>query len=144
MISFLSQNAVKSSEVYIGDEAQQRREIMSLTYPIKHGIVTNWEDMQKVWDYTFLKLGDAYSPDVCPILLAEPPLNPKANREMMAQVMFETYNCAYLYVALQDVLSMYTFGRVSAITLDCGAGVSHVAPIYEGSNHSASAMLVLI
>ena len=33
---------------YVGDEAQSKRDIITLQYPIEHGIVKNWEDMEKV------------------------------------------------------------------------------------------------
>jgi len=33
---------------YIGDEAQSKCGILTLNYPIKHGIVTNWDHMEKV------------------------------------------------------------------------------------------------
>ena len=33
---------------YIGDEAQIKRGILTLKHPIEHGIVTNWDDMEKV------------------------------------------------------------------------------------------------
>ena len=38
---------------YIGDEAQARRGVLTLKYPIEHGIVTNWDDMEKVRDSQF-------------------------------------------------------------------------------------------
>lgn len=37
----------------MGDEAQSKRGILTLRYPIEHGIVTNWEDMEKIWHHTF-------------------------------------------------------------------------------------------
>ena len=35
---------------YVGDEAQSKRDILTLTvkYAIENGIVTNWDDMEKV------------------------------------------------------------------------------------------------
>merc|ERR1711924_104875 len=36
-------------DYYIGEEAQQKRGILLLKYPLEHGIVQNWEDMEKVW-----------------------------------------------------------------------------------------------
>lgn len=60
----------------------QKRGVLRSGHPIEHGIVKNWDDMEKVWHHTLyseLKV----SPEEHPILMTEAPLNPKENREKM-------------------------------------------------------------
>ena len=40
-------------EYYVGEEAMNLRGVLKLIYPILHGIVTDWDAMEKIWHYTF-------------------------------------------------------------------------------------------
>ena len=118
-------------EVYVGDEAQQKRGVLKIEHPIEHGIVSNWDDMEKVWHHT-LYSELRVSPEEHPILMTEASLNPKNNREKMTQIMFEVFNVPCLYVSVQAVLALYASGRCTGVVLDSGEGVSHTVPIFEG------------
>ncbi|XP_050392310.2 actin-5 [Patella vulgata] len=118
-------------DCYVGDEAHSKRELLSLQYPVERGIINNWDDMEKIWHHVFYN-ELRVSPEEHPVLLTESPFNPKANRELMTQIMFETFASPAFYVALQALLGLYSSGRVSGIVFDSGGGVSHVLPKYEG------------
>merc|ERR1719454_1051572 len=117
---------------YIGDEAAQKRGILNLAYPIAAGIVESWEDMEKVWHHTFYNELRVSPNEIKGVLLTEAPRQPKANREKMVQVMFETFEVNNIYVAIQAVMSLYSAGRTTGLVVDAGDGVSHTVPVFEG------------
>ena len=122
---------IDQSDSYVGDEALIKRGILEIRYPIEHGIVTNWEDMEKIWHYTFYN-ELRVNVEEHPVMLTEAPMNPKANRERMTQIMFESFNVPAMYVNIQAVLSLYAAGRTTGCIIDSGDGVTHVVPIYDG------------
>ncbi|KAM9970192.1 hypothetical protein ACTFIR_002040 [Dictyostelium discoideum] len=122
---------IDQNDSYVGSEAQSKRGILSLKYPIERGIITNWDDMEKIWHHAFYnELGAAPEENI--VILTESPINPEENREKMTQIMFETFKTPAIYVANQAELSIYNAGRVTGIVLELGDGASHAVPIYDG------------
>ncbi|XP_024063685.2 actin-85C-like isoform X1 [Terrapene carolina triunguis] len=118
-------------EYYVGEEAQSKRGILSFKYPMEHGIVTLWEDMEKIWWHLFkheLKM----KPSERPVLLTEAPLNTVSNREKMAEIMFEGFQVPAIFVALQALMALYASARTTGLVLDSGDGVTLTVPVYKG------------
>jgi actin beta/gamma 1 len=118
-------------DYYVGTHAQQFRGILKLNYPMENGLITNWDDMEKIWNYAFydeLRI----APSEHNIFLTEPPLNPSKNKEKIAQIMFESFNFKSIYITLQSILSLYASGRTSGLVFDSGDGISCAVPVYEG------------
>jgi len=120
-------------DIMCGDECNSDdvRFLLDIKYPLDNGIVRNWDDMEKLWDYTFdtkLNVDTTESR----ILLTEPTMNPKKNREKMVETMFEKYRFKSCYVAVQAVLTLYAQGLLTGVVVDSGDGVTHVVPVYEG------------
>merc|ERR1712166_36686 len=120
-----------NKDIFIGSEAEAKRGILTLKYPIGHGIIENWDDMKSIWDHCFnneLRVNPADHK----VLLTEAPMNPKVNRERMISMMFEDFNVPATYIAIQAVLSLYAAGKFTGDVLDSGDGVTHLVPVYDG------------
>eukprot|EP01083_Nonionella_stella_P180024 640860_1 len=118
-------------DAYVGTEALSKRGTLYLKYPIEHGIITSWDDIEKMWHHTLyneLRI----QPEVHSILMTERVLNTRLCREKMTQMLFETFNVPGLYVAVQNVLSLFASGRNTGVVIDSGDSVTTVVPIYEG------------
>jgi len=123
---------IEVKDLMVGDEASRLRSMLEVNYPMENGMVRNWEDMCHVWDYTFGPEKLNITPNDCKILLTEPPMNPKKNREKMIEVMFEQYGFDSAYIAIQAVLTLYAQGLLTGVVVDSGDGVTHICPVYEG------------
>lgn len=141
-------------DLFVGPKAEEHRGLLSIRYPMEHGIVTDWNDMERIWTYIYSKDQLSTFSEEHPVLLTEAPLNPRKNREKAAEIFFETFNVPAWFVSMQAVLSLYVSsfhfisfnlilmscfrvdryatGRVTGVVLDSGDGVTHAVPIYEG------------
>ena len=116
---------------YIGQEAQNKRNILSLRYmyPIERGIITNWDDMEKIWHHTFYN-ELRVDPTEHPTLLIESCFN-QPNQDQMVEMMFETFNVPATYVMSSGLLSLYSSSTTTGVTVNIGDGVCSVVPVYE-------------
>jgi actin-related protein 3 len=138
------QVGAKKSEVadldfFIGDDAMEKRANYNLDYPIRHGLIDNWDNMERYWQrcmYQYLRC----DPEEHYVLLTEPPMNSPENREYTAEIMFETFNVPGLYIAVQAVLALAASWTSKSVenkvltgtVIDSGDGVTHVIPVVEG------------
>uniref|UniRef100_A0A182IN99 Uncharacterized protein n=1 Tax=Anopheles atroparvus TaxID=41427 RepID=A0A182IN99_ANOAO len=116
---------------YVGNKARRMRHILTLKHPIERGIIQNWDDMEGIWHHLFYNELQM-DPENHPVLLTQAPINSKANKEKMGEIMFETFGTPALYIASPTVLSLYATGRTSGLVMDSGDGGTFIEPIYEG------------
>eukprot|EP00656_Telonema_subtile_P044174 TRINITY_DN50462_c0_g1_i1.p1 TRINITY_DN50462_c0_g1~~TRINITY_DN50462_c0_g1_i1.p1 ORF type:complete len:397 (-),score=95.86 TRINITY_DN50462_c0_g1_i1:124-1314(-) len=120
---------------------------MRMKFPVQHGIVDSWEDMEKIWGHLFydrLKASVGHVPsgsddiygdeevDIDAVLMTEAAMNPKYNREQCTAIMFEKFQVDKFFLAIQAILALYSSGRMTGLALDVGEGVTHTVPIFEG------------
>jgi len=117
-------------ETFIGSKAEELRGILTVKYPMAHGVVEHWDDMELIWRHLYSEMKAIAEEH--PVLLTEAPLNPRKNREKAAEIFFETFGCPALFISAQAILSLYASGRTTGVVLDSGDGVTHAVPVYEG------------
>merc|ERR1712061_252732 len=77
-----------------------------LSYPVSKGRIENWDDMERFLQQALFRNLRCIPEEHC-FLLTEPPFNSPENRELMAEIMFETFNVKGLHIAVQAVLAIY-------------------------------------
>lgn len=121
---------VELKDVMVGQEAADMRRALEITYPVENGIITNWDDMELIWDHVFHdRLG--VDPAGKKLMLTEAPMNPERNRKRMVTTMFEKYELGAVQIWWQALLTLYGQGMDTGVVVDSGDGVSHVVAVYD-------------
>ncbi|PSC73391.1 actin related 2 [Micractinium conductrix] len=119
-------------ERYVGQEAATLKQQLDISYPVRNGVVEDWDGMQAVLKHVFTDVLSLSDTAGCHIMLTEAPQNPLANRARMLQTMFETFGFEGAYVQVQAVLTLYSQGLLTGLVLDSGDGVTHAVPVVDG------------
>jgi len=118
-------------DAYIGDEAQSKRGVLTMKYPVEDGIITNFDDIEKILHHIFYN-ELRVAPEEHSVHISEALLSPKANRERLMQILFETFNVPACYFTPTHTLSLYTSGRTTGVVLSIGESCVSAVAIYEG------------
>ena len=134
-----SNNKPENKEQFIGDSCEPYLGILKLRYPIKHGVISNEEDISLIFNHIFSKLKLSQEKlSQHPLLISEPILNPKSNREKIATILFEKYNVPSLIFGYQPSLSLLAFSSTSGVIIESGDGVSQTCSIMDGCSIPSS------
>jgi len=117
-------------DVFIGPKAVELRGMLKLSYPSRHGVTTDWKDMQLLFQHAYNDMNAQQ--DQHPVMVTEAPLNPKKHRTRVAELFFETFAVPALHIQNQAILSLYASGRTTGVVLESGDGVTCSVPVYEG------------
>ena len=94
-----------AADIYIGIEADARSDRLDLSHPIQHGLIADWDDMEKIWTHLFAQELRT-DPTAHNVLFTEAALTPKGDREKMAQIAFEKVGIPGTYVEVDGVLAL--------------------------------------
>ncbi|XP_021485815.1 actin-like protein 9 [Meriones unguiculatus] len=119
-------------ETFVGEAAHACPDL-TLTQPVRNGIVVDWEAADLFWRH-ILENDLRVATQDHPLLFTDPPFNPASNREKLVEVAFESLHSPAIYVASQSVLSVYANGCVNGLVVDTGHGVSYTVPVFQGYN----------
>ncbi|XVF73629.1 hypothetical protein PTKIN_Ptkin12aG0217400 [Pterospermum kingtungense] len=107
--------------------------------PVVRGFIRDWDAMEDLLHHVLYSGLGWEVGNEGQILFTDPLYTPKALREQLVQLLFETFNVSGFYASEQAVLSLYAVGRISGCTVDIGHGKIDIAPVLEGAvQHIAS------
>eukprot|EP01133_Synstelium_polycarpum_P022704 gene22704-27230_t len=100
---------------------------MDLVRPMDRGVITNFKEIETIWNSVFEKL--KVDPKENHVIISDGPLNTKRHREKIAETMFETFGVSGLYIENKSHLALYASGRRTGLVVDSGEGTTTVVPI---------------
>ncbi|NXX60136.1 ACL7A protein, partial [Scopus umbretta] len=127
----LQETGSNQKETFVGRELQNTSVPLTLINPVRHGIVVDWNCVQDTLEHIF-QTEMKIQPEDHAVLVSVPPLCSITDKERYAEMMFEGFHMPAVHIAYQSHLSMYSYGKTSALVVESGHGASHVVPIYEG------------
>lgn len=124
-------------------EAQARRGILNLRYPIQQGFITNWESTEDLWRHLYANDLHCSSRER-PVVVTEPVDNPIETRLKTLQVLFDHFDVPAVYLKNTAVLALYATGRSTGIVVDLGHEFTTCVAISNGKTLPQTARKTMV
>ncbi|TFL00058.1 actin family [Pterulicium gracile] len=119
-------------EVFAGQSGPALwRSKMEVGNPLVDGLIADFEPIPHLIRHAVTSVLQC-DPTEHPVLLTEPSWNTPANRERMAEIMFEEFQVPAFYIANTGVLNAFAAGKGSALVIDLGESTASVTPVVDG------------
>ncbi|KAI0080754.1 Actin/actin-like protein [Panus rudis PR-1116 ss-1] len=127
-----SSSATSARRMFVGNNGPTIwREGMEVAYPYSEGLITDFDAVTALASHAFRDIMRTDTSEH-PILVTESAWNTAANRERMAEIMFEEFQVPAFYIANTGVLNAFAAGKGSALVIDIGRDTASVTPVVDG------------
>lgn len=149
--SLMHHRQMPSDSVLVGKNIAQNKGVITLQYPIQHGVINNWKAgsllIQQALEETFHPSEEssnvqnsALYPSASPsgplcYALVEPPFASRVQRKKIVEELLEHRNHEELhgvFVGVSPLLALYSTGRLSGVAVDIGEGQVSTAAAVNG------------
>uniref|UniRef100_A0A060TBR0 ARAD1D34012p n=1 Tax=Blastobotrys adeninivorans TaxID=409370 RepID=A0A060TBR0_BLAAD len=116
---------------YFDNDLHTPRPNTEVVEPIKDGIVSDWDAMQRLWDHGLNSCLNI-DPTEHPLLMTENIWNTDENRTAMLEYAFESLQVPAFYIAKSPACSLFASGKGSGLIVDVGHDTASVTPVIDG------------
>lgn len=101
--------------------------------PFDYNIVANWDVMELLLDYVFLKMCVTGNERVDhALVMTEPVCNPNYSRSVMSELLFECYCVPSVCYGIDSLFSFYYNRGTNGVIVSAGNNTTHVIPVLKG------------
>ncbi len=98
---------------------------------VTRGILESEKDTKYIFDNLFHILKLVNNQEI-PMFIAEPQFTPLKQKNMIADLILNKYDCPKLFFGTQGVLSLYSSGKTEGVCIETGEDLTQIVPVYNG------------
>ncbi|KAF6010554.1 hypothetical protein HII12_002795 [Brettanomyces bruxellensis] len=101
--------------------------------PFDGSIITNWNSVESILDYSFLHVGvDSQDFVESPVIMTEPLVSPFQQRSGLTELLFETYSVPKCTFGVDSLFSFYYNGGHTGLVIGSGYNSTKLIPVVGG------------